>query len=52
MQVVITDTAKLDLHISGDSVRPHNSARAASFIEKRLDHCLALADCPRRSSTD
>ncbi|MGZ8158520.1 MAG: type II toxin-antitoxin system RelE/ParE family toxin [Methylobacter sp.] len=47
MRIVITDEAKADLVGIGEYIRPHNPARAASFINELLDRCGALADMPR-----
>lgn len=47
MKVVITKAAKADLIAIGNFIRPHNPARAATFIEELLDRCEGLADLPR-----
>ncbi len=43
MKVVITAAAKADLVAIGEFIRPHNPARAATFVEELLDCCGALA---------
>jgi toxin ParE1/3/4 len=47
MRVVITKAAKVDLIGVSDFIRPHNPARAATFVDELIDRCLALADMPR-----
>lgn len=47
MKVFITAAAKADLVAIGEFIRPHNPARAATFVEELLDCCDALADMPR-----
>ena len=47
MRVVITAAAKADLIAIGEFIRPHNPARAATFIDELLDRCHDLADMPR-----
>lgn len=47
MRVVLTDEAKADLMDIGEFIRPHNPARAATFVDELLDRCAALADMPR-----
>ena len=37
MRVVITAAAKADLIAIGEFIRPHNPARAATFIDELLD---------------
>lgn len=47
MRVAITAAAKADLIAIGEFIRPHNPARAATFIDELLDRCHDLADMPR-----
>lgn len=46
MRVVLTEVAKADLIEIGEFIRPHNSTRAATFVEELLDRCDSLADAP------
>lgn len=46
MKVVVTHAAKADLADIGEFIRPHNPARAISFVDELLDRCAALADMP------
>ena|SRR5665811_1852272 len=46
MRVVITDEAKADLVDIGEYIRPHNPARAVTFVDELLDRCATLADMP------
>ena len=47
MRVVITAAAKADLRAIGEIIRPHNPARAATFIDELVERCQDLADMPR-----
>ncbi len=47
MRVTLTNEAKADLVAIGDFIRPHNPARAATFVDDLLDRCTTLADIPR-----
>lgn len=47
MKVVITAAAKTDLVAIADFIRPHNPARAETFIDELLDRCAELADMSR-----
>jgi addiction module RelE/StbE family toxin len=47
MRIVITEAAMADLVEIGEFIRPHNPAKAASFIIDLLQHCEALADMAR-----
>ena len=47
MKVVITGAANSDLIAIGEFIRPHNPARAASFVQELLDHCHDLTSMPR-----
>lgn len=44
MRVVISNAAKANLVEIGEFIRPHNPARAISFVDELLDHCAALTD--------
>jgi toxin ParE1/3/4 len=46
MKVLVTDAAKADLKEIGEFIRPHNPARAVTFVEELLERCEALADLP------
>jgi plasmid stabilization system protein ParE len=47
MRVVVTDEAKADLVEIGEFIRPHNPARAATFVDELLDRCAPrLPTCP------
>jgi plasmid stabilization system protein ParE len=48
MRVFITAAAEADLVAIGNYIRPHNPARAATFVQELLDHCYSLAEMPRR----
>lgn len=47
MIVVITEAAELDLIQIGEHIARDNHARAVSFVQELLDHCLKLSDMPR-----
>ena len=46
MRVVITNEAKADLVGIGEFIRPHNPARATTFVDELLARCATLADMP------
>jgi toxin ParE1/3/4 len=46
MKVVLTEAAKADLIEIGEFIRPHNPARAVTFVDELLDRCDALAEVP------
>jgi len=48
MKVIFAPAAKLDLLNIGEQIRPQNPSRAISFVDELIDHCLTLADLPRR----
>lgn len=45
MRVVITDEAKADLVGIGEYIRPHNPARAASFVNELMTDAARLPIC-------
>jgi toxin ParE1/3/4 len=47
MRVVVTNEANADLLDISEFIRPHNPARAITFVDELLDHCATLADMPR-----
>ncbi|MDD5320619.1 MAG: type II toxin-antitoxin system RelE/ParE family toxin [Methylococcales bacterium] len=47
MRVVVTNEASADLLDIGEFIRPHNPARAITFVDELLDRCATLADKPR-----
>lgn len=49
MKVVFAPAAEHDLLEIGQRIPPDNPARAVSFVDELIDHCLTLAEMPRRN---
>ena len=47
MNVVLTAEAEADLIATGEFIRPHNPARAATYVQELLSRWFQLADMPR-----